>query len=116
MICDNYTRAATVRKVIDGDTIEVMIDDGRRQYSVERVRLLRINTPEIKGEEMEAGLASKSYVESVLPAGSNVVIQTHKSDSFDRWLAELWYINNEGVQINLNDELLNKGLAEPYNR
>lgn len=111
---DEYIRKATVRNIVDGDTLDVMVDMGFRRFSVERVRIMRINTPEIKGVEREEGLKSKAYVESVIPVGTEVVIQSFKGDAFGRWLAEILYTNEEGDQVNLSDELLRLGYAVEY--
>lgn len=114
MIGDNYIRSAKVRRVIDGDTIEVMFDVGFREFRVDRIRFLGINAPETKGESRESGLVTKEYVKSILPVDTEIVIQTQKSDAFDRWLGIIWYKNAEGIQVNLNEELLAKGLAIPF--
>ena len=61
MLRDNYTRVAEVQKIVDGDTIDVLVYCGFRRYSSERLRLSRINTPEVRGEERESGLVSKAF-------------------------------------------------------
>ena len=53
MLRDNYTRVAEVQKIVDGDTIDVLVYCGFRRYSSERLRLARINIPEVRGEERE---------------------------------------------------------------
>jgi micrococcal nuclease len=111
---DNYTRRSWVRRIVDGDTLEVMVDGGYYRYSVERVRLLRVNTPEIRGEEKVFGLVSKAYVEKKLPIGVEVQIVSQKGDAFGRWLAEVYFIDTDGKQANLSGELLKEGLAVPF--
>jgi micrococcal nuclease len=115
MIKETYTRKAHVVHVVDGDTIDVIIDLGFHIAMEERLRLLRVNTPEKFGPTKEAGLAAKDYVESKL-MDKDIVIHTEKADSFKRWLAEVWYINEDGEQVNFNDELLANGIAVPYER
>ena len=117
MFRDPYVRLATVKKIVDGDTIDVNVDCGFRRFSVERLRLSCIDTPEIRSsnpEEKANGFRSKEYVEKALPIGSNVVIRTEKGDVFGRWLAEVYYKDSEGVDRYLNQELLNEGLAVPF--
>lgn len=58
MFTDNYTRKAIVKRIIDGDTLDVLVDCGFRRFSYERLRFNRINTPEIRGEEREDGLVA----------------------------------------------------------
>ena len=115
MIEETYVRNATVRKVVDGDTIEVVVDMGFRRYSVERLRVSRINTPEVRGEQRIEGLASKDFVVKLLPEGTKIVIQSSKGDAFGRWIAEVYYIDGAtNEQVNLSDLLLSKGLAKVY--
>lgn len=53
MLRDNYTRVAEVQKIVDGDTIDVLVYCGFRRYSSERLRLARINTPETQRDQNE---------------------------------------------------------------
>jgi micrococcal nuclease len=113
MYQDNYTRKCKCINVVDGDTIDVDIDLGFYTTIRQRLRLLRINTPEIFGEEKPQGLISKAYTQEKL-LNKEVVIVTTKTDSFKRWLAEVYYLDENGNQVNINDELVEKGLAVPY--
>lgn len=51
-----------VTRVIDGDTLEVYGDNGRHNYFTERVRLLGVDTPEIRGVTCAAGVAAREFV------------------------------------------------------
>lgn len=113
---DNYTRKAIVRKVIDGDTLELFVDNGYRRWSVERIRLSRIDAPEIRGIERASGLISKQFVANLLPEDTRVIIHSEKEDGFGRWLCELWYFTSEGLQQNLSDKMLEIALATTYER
>ena len=50
-----YVRNASLKEVIDGDTLEVLIDDGRGSFGLERLRLAWVDTPETRGVEKVAG-------------------------------------------------------------
>jgi len=113
MYQDNYIRKAKCINVVDGDTIDVDIDLGFYTTIRQRFRLLRVNTPEIYGEEKLKGLISKSFTQTKL-LNKEIVFQSTKTDSFKRWLAEVWYIDENGNQVNISDELLANHLAEPY--
>lgn len=115
MIQESYNREARVINVVDGDTIDVIIDLGFHIAMEERLRLLRVDTPEKFGPTKEAGITAKEYTKSKL-LDRNVMIHTEKADSFKRWLAEVWYINEAGEQINFNDELLADGIAVPFEK
>ena len=45
------------------------------------------------------------------PYGTEVLIKTVKSDKYDRYLADVYFLDAKGQQVYLNNELLEKGLA-----
>lgn len=77
-----------VNKVVDGDTVDVMIDVGFRMTTVQRIRLLGVNTPE-RGEEgyIAAGELVKGWCDD---RAGRLRIRTEKSDSFGRWLGDVY--------------------------
>ena len=107
-----YEYKALVTKIIDGDTIEAKVDIGFYLTTTLRFRLLGIDTPEKFGETKELGLKIKEYVGSRI-LNKEVIIITYKADAFGRWLAEV-FIDVDGISF--NQELLNGGFAEVYNR
>jgi micrococcal nuclease len=109
-----YHYKATVTNVYDGDSITVILDYGFNLKRLEvKVRLWGIDTPEIRGEERPDGLVSQAWLREKLPEGTEVILKTHydKTGKYGRILAEVFL---DGV--NLNDQLLAEGLAEPYMR
>jgi micrococcal nuclease len=109
----------SVDRVIDGDTIEGDIDLG---FSVhlddQRLRLLRVNTPERKGPTRAAGDRAKAFTERWLATHSDIVIRSRKRDkqhaerdSFGRYLVEVFGDDEGGRQECLNDALLQSGNA-----
>lgn len=106
---------ARVTAVIDGDTLEVFKDAGNDQYSAERLRLLGVDTPELRRPTRPAGLAAKAFVVSWLAeAGTGewpVRIETVKADSFGRYLCWLWRASDGR---SLNEDLLAAGQAVPF--
>lgn len=106
-----YQYRAFVKRVYDGDTITVDIDLGFNMVMRnQKIRLSRINTPEIRGASREAGLKSKLALEEKI-LNKNIVIHTQKDKKgkYGRWLAEIWL-----ADVCLNDWLLSEGLAEKY--
>jgi micrococcal nuclease len=106
-----YIYKARVEKVVDGDTIEVTIDLGFLLTTRRRLRLLRVNTAEMHAHENEArakAADAKSRMVELL-TGKDILIKTEKSDSFGRFLAEVWL-----GEMNVNDWLLEQGLAQPF--
>lgn len=107
-----YHYKAEVTSVYDGDTITVDIDLGLKTKVVgEKLRLHRINAAEVRGEEREAGLVSRDYLRSRID-GKTIYIQTikDKRGKYGRYIAEIW-LEEDGTWVNINDELVAKGLA-----
>lgn len=111
---------ARVVRVVDGDTLDLEIDCGMHARRVERLRVLHVDAPETRGVRDRApGLAAKQFVTdwcavasgAVTNAGFPLVIQTLKTDSFGRYLADIW---REIDGANLSDDLLAAGMAVPY--
>lgn len=124
---DLYTYKALVERVVDGDTIWMNIDCGFNIWIRQKLRLKGIDAPEIDTPE---GRQAKQFVESALGKAPFVVIKTHGSDKYDRYLADIFYpplnlwrasqkdtdeagvVLEEGVY--LNQELLNQNLAKTF--
>lgn len=104
---------AQLVRVIDGDTVICNLDAGMRNYRVERLRLARINTPEINGPDSLRGKEAKFFTLSWLTLTGDwpFLIRTVKTDNYGRWLATIWRIVDGRC---LNDDLLANGLAEVY--
>jgi micrococcal nuclease len=105
-ISNLYLYKAKVIKIIDGDTIDVVVDLGFTSSRTERLRFARIDAPEVRGAEREAGLQAKDWLLSQISPGSEIFIRTEKDDSFGRYIAEI-YFND----LNLNDEMVKVGHA-----
>ena len=104
-----YTYKAKITGVYDGDTVTADIDMGLKIWAHgEKLRLSRINTPEIRGDEREQGLVSRDWLREQL-LNKEVLIQTakDKKGKYGRYLAEI-YLDG----ININDLLVTEGLAE----
>lgn len=110
-----YEYKAIIKKVYDGDTVTLDIDVGFDVWiKNQRVRLLYINAPEIRGEERPEGLISKQRLLELIPIGSDVIIKTKRDrkGKYGRYLVEIFPLDSE---ISCNEILLNENLAKPYN-
>lgn len=109
-----YTYKATVKSIYDGDTMRVDIDLGFGViFKDQSLRLLGIDTPEVRGEERPQGLISKKFVEERIPVGAviKIITERDRKEKFGRYLATVYYSND---MKNLNEELLQSGMATPY--
>ena len=106
-----YEYKAKVRGVYDADTITVDIDLGFGIiYTGQKLRLLGIDAPEVRGKERPEGLKSRDALRAKI-MGKDITIRTSKDrkGKYGRWLGII-YIDN----ININELLLEKKLGEPY--
>jgi len=126
---------ATVRRVVDGDTLDLNVNLGFGVSIHLRVRLYGIDTYEIHGvkkhsDEWEKGMAAKQFVEEYLgleiPSEHNhpyfvlnpnpIIIRSYngkaiKKGKYGRWLVEI-YVPNKAGSIGartLNEALVNAG-------
>lgn len=124
------TLRAQCLRVIDGDTVDLLVDCGFHNHRVDRFRLYGIDTYELSSkdaaEREKAQAAKAKMIERLSPALGTLStespvkwalkIQTRKDpDHFGRWLADVWCQVN-GTEIHLNAELLALGLAVPFKR
>jgi micrococcal nuclease len=107
---------AEVKKIVDGDTFDILIDLGFDTFRKGRVRLYGINTPESRTtnlEEKKMGLASKEFTDQwITAAGHKIKIETiiDKNEKYGRILARVW--NEAGAC--LNADIVSAGLAREY--
>ncbi len=109
-----YHYRAVVVSVYDGDTCTVDIDLGLKTWvRGEKLRLYRINAPELRGVERPEGLKSRDFLREQID-GKQIIIQTvkDKKGKYGRYLADIWLPVDDGEMININDLLVEKGFAE----
>lgn len=109
----DYVYRASPIRTIDGDTIEVQLDQGLHTYRTERLRILGVNAPEPVGDSRPAGLDAKTYTSEWLTAADQVghwplIVRTRKADVFGRYLAQVWRVVDGA---SLGDDLIREGHA-----
>lgn len=116
-----YLYAADIKSAyaFDGDTITIDIDLGLNIWlRKQKLRLVGIDTPELKGESRLEGLAARDYARALIASASKCWVRTEKDKTgkFGRWLATI-YLQTTGPEpeiINLNAALLTAGHAKEY--
>jgi micrococcal nuclease len=106
-----------VENVVDGDTIDVLIDLGFDILFQSRVRLAGIDTPESRTKDLAEkalGLESKEYLKKYLKDAKSVVIKTEKMDSSEKYGRILGWVYVNGDTESLNDKMINDGYAWGY--
>ena len=106
-----------VENIVDGDTIDVLIDLGFDILFASRVRLAGIDTPESRTKDLKEkalGLESKEYLKKALKDAKSVVIKTEKMDSSEKYGRILGWIYINDDTVSLNDMMINDGYAWGY--
>jgi micrococcal nuclease len=106
-----------VTKVVDGDTIDVVIDLGFDISFTSRVRLAGIDTPESRTRDLAEkalGLESKKYLADRIKSAKNVVIRTEKINSSEKFGRILGWLYLDGESNSINHEMIEKGYAWGY--
>lgn len=112
---------ATVLNVVDGDTIDLMIDLGFDIHRKIRVRLYGVNTPESRTKDLkekEMGLKAKDFTKDWLSKHKWVFVNTipDKNDKYGRILARIFSSENIGDPSTacLNKDIIDSGFAREY--
>jgi micrococcal nuclease len=106
-----------VKNVVDGDTIDVVIDLGFDILFASRVRLAGIDTPESRTTdkaEKALGLEAKEYLKKHLKDAKSVVIRTEKMDSSEKYGRILGWVYVNGESESVNNKMINDGYAWGY--
>ena len=114
---DLHFYVANCERVIDGDTIEVIIDLGFGVYKNETIRLLGVDTPELNSQiplEVEAAKIAKNRLSELL-LDRDIFISTDKlhKDKYYRYGAFIYLEKNS--EISVNDMIIRSGLGRYYN-
>ena len=111
----------TIKRVVDGDTVDVDIDLGFGIWvHNERVRLYGIDTPESRTrdlEEKKAGIYAKQCVEAFLPVGSTQTLKTYKDKvgKYGRILGEFVIFDIEqDRQTTINEYMIRHKIGVAY--
>jgi micrococcal nuclease len=102
-----WTYPAKVRRVIDGDTLDLDLDLGLHIHEMGRCRLAAVNAPELSTEE---GVAAKAFVDGLCPAGTVVTFVSKQLDNYGRPLGTVRLPDGSY----LAEQLLAAGHAVPY--
>ncbi len=106
-----------VENVVDGDTIDVLIDLGFDILFASRVRLAGIDTPESRTRDLKEkalGLESKEYLKKHLKDAKSIIIKTEKMNSTEKFGRILGWLYVNGETISVNDMMINDGYAWGY--
>ena len=101
-----------VLRVVDGDTIDVLIDLGFGLTKKERVRVAGIDTPESRTRDLyekKLGKEAAAYLTEQLKG--DIIIKTEKDGKYGRMLGWLY---KEDQDISIQEDMINRGYGWAY--
>jgi len=118
---DKYIYRAKLDRVVDGDTIDAMIDVGFDIWVKKRIRDMGVDTWEARTrdlDEKKKGLAAKArnkeLLEKVSAKSGYFRLKSYGVGKYGRVLGELFIMDANGVQMNINETLIKEGHAYVY--
>jgi micrococcal nuclease len=112
-----YEYKVRVNEVIDGDTIDVVIDLGFDIFTNKRIRLAGIDCPESRTTDLyekKFGTEAKMYLHDLLGNASNVMMKTLATDTYEKYGRVLGKLYIGSSQISVNELMITKGYAWSY--
>lgn len=117
-----YEYKAKITRVVDGDTVDALIDCGFSIFRQERIRLYGIDAYESRTrdkEEKKKGLAAKARLKELVKEGKSLVIvrtEIDKKGKFGRLLGRLYHPLEFGQLggLSYNEILVKEGHAVDY--
>jgi len=110
-----YEYSCKVDRVVDGDTIDVVLNLGFDIMFKSRVRLYGIDTPESRTRDLDEkarGKMASAFLKEAVENGSKVVIETKLKDSRGKYGRVLGNVVVDG--LNINEAMIEKFLAVAY--
>ena len=110
-----YEYSCKVERVVDGDTVDVVLDLGFDILFKSRVRLYGIYTPESRTRDLDEkarGKMAGAYLKEAVDNGTKVVIETKLKDSRGKYGRVLGNVVVDGV--NINEAMIENSLAVAY--
>ena len=118
---DKYIYRGKLERVVDGDTIDALIDVGFDIWIKKRIRYSGIDTWESRTrnlEEKAKGLEAKARNKELLMEVSSKPgyfrLKSFGVGKYGRVLGEIYIEDKEGKQYNINETLISEGHAYIY--
>ena len=100
--CYNF-RVTKIVKVLDGDTIDVLIDLGFDLFKKERVRIAGVDTPEMK-----------KHLEDTIAGDEELTIRTELKGGMGKYGRLLGWLYVGEDTVSLNEQMITEGYAWEY--
>ena len=118
---EKYIYKAKLDRVVDGDTVDALIDVGFDIWFKKRIRFKGLDTWESRTrnlEEKALGLKAKARTKELLEKVSSKSgyfrIKSYGLGKYGRVLGEIFIMDKDGKQWNVNETLISEGHAYVY--
>ena len=118
---EKYIYKAKLDRVVDGDTVDALIDVGFNIWFKKRIRFKGVDTWESRTrnlEEKKKGLAAKARTKELLEKVSSKSgyfrIKSYGTGKYGRVLADIFIKDKDGKTIFINETLITEGHAYKY--
>ena len=118
---EKYIYKAKLDRVVDGDTVDALIDVGFDIWFKKRIRFKGVDTWESRTrnlEEKALGLKAKARTKELLEKVSSKSgyfrIKSYGLGKYGRVLADIFIMDKDGKQWNVNKTLISEGHAYVY--
>ena len=119
---EKYIYRAKLDRVVDGDTVDALIDVGFDIWFKKRIRFMGLDTWESRTRDLEekkkgklAKERTRQLLEEVSSKPGYFRIKSHGLGKYGRVLGELFIMDKEGKQMSVNETLIAEGHAYVYN-
>jgi micrococcal nuclease len=118
---EKYIYKAKLERVVDGDTVDALIDLGFDTWVKKRIRYMGVDAWESRTrnlQEKEKGLAAKArnkeLIEKVSARPGHFLLKSHGVGKYGRVLGEIFIRDEDKNDINVNQLLIMEGHAYVY--
>ena len=118
---EKYIYRGKLERVVDGDTIDALIDVGFDIWIKKRIRYSGIDTWESrtrdlaeKAKGLEAKARNKELLMEVSSKSGYFRLKSHGVGKYGRVLGEIFIEDADGKQYNINETLISEGHAYVY--
>ena len=107
-------RVKSIKKIIDGDTFDCIMDLGFEVLLEARVRMMGLDTPESRTRDLEEkkfGLLAKEYLTEKLDT-EDIIVTTEVDNEKGKFGRILGWVRCNGV--NINNQMIDEHMAVAY--
>lgn len=111
----------TILRILDGDTVEILFDQGLGSASTQTCRLYGINTPELRKDGGRGSLETLEAMTGYRACWARTIKNRSESkavqEKYGRYLVELYATSeamDAGFPASINQKMIDGGFAKPY--